>query len=117
LPHVVLNGEIDFEALFNKIKPLSIINGNVILKTKETYIEKNKKDILIDSLAIEDNKKTSFLSLVSSRDDGVVIRLYPNMSVEKTNGVKQILAELAMQFLHANPELKLGKTNLQDYLK
>ncbi len=116
MPHVVLNGKISFEDVFNNLKPISIRNEKIILKTNEIYLEKNKKDILIDSLAIENQKKISFLVLVSSRDDGLVIRLYPNMSVEKTNGVKQILAELAKQLLQINPELKLGKTNLQDYL-
>jgi len=117
LPHVVLNGKTSIEEIFDKLSPVFVRNGECILKTKETYLEKNKKDMLIDSLAIEKGKKTVFLALISSREDGVVVRLYPQFEVEKTDGVKQILAELAKQLLQTFPEMRVGETNLQDYLK
>ncbi len=117
LPHVVLNGKISVEEIFDKLNPLFIKNPDGILKTKEAYLEKNKKDILIDALAIENGKKTVFLALISGREDSVVVRLYPQFDVEKTDGVKRILAELAKQMLQTFAELKVGETNLQDYLK
>lgn len=117
LPHVVLTGKTSVEEVFDKLKPLFIRNGVSILKTKETYLEKNRKDILVDSLAIEKGKKTTFLALISGRDDGVVVRLYPLVEVEKTDGVKRVLAELAKQLLLTFPEMQVGETNLQDYLK
>jgi hypothetical protein len=117
LPHVVLTGKTSIEEIFDKIQPLFIRNKDSILKTKETYLEKNKKDILVDSLAIEKNKKTAFLSLISGREDGVVVRLYPQVEVEKTEGVKRVLAELAKQLLQTFPEMQVGETNLQEYLQ
>jgi hypothetical protein len=117
LPHVVLNGKTSVEEIFDKLNPLFIKNPEGILKTKEAYLEKNKKDIIVDALAIENGKKTVFLALISGREDGVVVRLYPMFDVEKTDGVKRILAELAKQLLQTFPELKVGETNLQDYLK
>ena len=83
----------------------------------EVYIEREKNVILIDSLAIETEKKTAFLAMISGRSDGVVVRLYPKIEVEKTEGVKMILAELAKQLTATFPELKVGETNLDDYLK
>jgi hypothetical protein len=117
LPHVVLNGEISVEDIFEKIKPIFIKNQNEILRTKEVYIERNKKEVLINSLVIEKNKKAEFLALISGRDDGVVVRIYPQVEVEKTDGVKKVLAELAKQLLQTFPDLHVGETNLQDYLK
>ena len=73
--------------------------------------------ILIDSLAIDADKKTVFLAMISGRNDGVVVRLYPKIDVEKTEGVKKILSELAKQLIATFPELKIGETNLDNYLK
>lgn len=117
LPHVVLNGKTSVEEIFSKLQPLFIRSQDVILKTKEAYLEKNKRDILVDSLAIEKGKKTPFLALISGREDGVVVRLYPTVEVEKTDGVKMVLAELAKQLMQTFPEMHIGETNLQDYLK
>ena len=116
MPHVVLNGKTSVEEIFEKLNPIFIKNADGVLRTKEAYLEKNKKDILIDSLAIEKSKKTVFLALISGRDDGVIVRVYPQVEVEKTDGVKRILSELAKQ-LQTFPDLQVGETNLQDYLK
>ena len=67
-------------------------------------------------MAIEDNNKASFLVLLSRREDGLVIRIYPDSNVEKTEGIKKILAKIAKQLLEKFPNLRIGKTNLQDFL-
>jgi hypothetical protein len=117
LPHVVLNGKAAIEIIFKELKPLMIRNENSILKTSDVYLEREKNVILIDSLAIDADKKTVFLAMISGRDDGVVVRLYPKINVEKTEGVKKILVELAKQLIATFPELKIGETNLDNYLK
>jgi hypothetical protein len=117
LPHVVLNGKVAVENIFKELKPLMIRNKNGILKTTDVYLEREKNVILIDSLAIEADKKTVFLAMISGRDDGVVVRLYPKIDVEKTEGVKKILVELGKQLIAMFPEFKIGETNLDNYLK
>ena len=117
LPHVVLNGKAAIENIFKELKPLMIRNENSILKTTDVYLEREKKAILIDSLAIDADKKTVFLAMISGRNDGVVVRLYPKIDVEKTEGVKMILVELAKQLIATFPELTVGETNLDNYLK
>ncbi len=116
MPHVVLNGTISVEEIFDKLNPVFIRNDECIIKTKEAYLEKNKKDILVDSLVIEKGKRTGFLALISGRDDGVVVRLYPQLEIEKTDGVKKVLAELAKQVMQTFPEMHVGETNLQDHI-
>lgn len=117
MPHVVLNGKILIYDIFRELKPLFIRKEDCILKTSDMYLERGNTAILIDSLSIEEGKKTNFLAMISSREDGLVVRLYPKIEVEKTDGVKRILAELAKQLVSAFPELKIGETNLGDYLK
>lgn len=117
MPHVVLAGKAAIEDIFKELKPIFIRNESTILRTTEVYLERGKNAILVDSLAIEANKKTIFLTMISGRDDGVVVRVYPKIEVEKTDGIKKILVELAKQLISTFPELRLGETNLQDYLK
>ena len=116
MPHVVLIGVVSIESIFKELKPLFIKDDLGILRTMEVFLEREKNAILIDSLAIEANKKRNFLSMISGREDGIVIRLYPKVEVEKTDGVKKILAELAKQLIQIFPQLKIGETNLSNYL-
>ena len=117
MPHVVLNGKVHIKDIFDKMKTLFIRKEGVILKTSNTYIDREKKSILIESLAIEDGKKINFFTMISNREDGIVVRIYPGSEVEKTDGVKRILAEIAKQLLDTFSELKVGKTNISGFLK
>jgi hypothetical protein len=117
MPHVVLLGNVEIEDIFRELKPVFIRNKKMILKTSESYLERDKNSILIDSLAIEEDKKTVFLAMISGREDGVVVRLFPKIEVDKTEGVKKMLSELAKQLIAMFPELKIGETNLANYLK
>jgi len=117
MPHVVLNGNVDVESVFGKLEPIFIREGSRILRTLDMYLDRNKTSVLIDSLVVDSGLKTSFLALISGREDGLVVRLYPKVDVEKTDGVKQILAEIAKQLMRVIPGLKVGETNLDDYLR
>lgn len=117
MPHVVLNGQTSMETIFGGIKPFSIRTANGIIKASDIFINQQKTAILIESLAIEDSVNRSFLSMVSKRDDGVVVRIYPRGEVEKTPGVKRILAQIAKQILEISAGLKVGETNLSEYMQ
>ena len=116
LPHVVLNGKASIQNIFEKLEPLFVRDGTDILRTMELYLERSKNAILIDSLAIEANKKKSFLAMITGRENGVVVRLYPKQEIEKTEGVKRILAEIAKQIVRKFPDFKTAETNLGEYL-
>ena len=117
MPHVVLNGNIGVENVFTALKPLFFRNGTDILRTSESYLEREKNAILVDSLSIQRDKKIGFLLMISGREDGIVIRLYPKSEVEKTEGVKRLIAEIAKQLLQTFPELRRGETNLSEYFR
>jgi len=117
MPHVVLNGDITVESVFSKFEPLFIRTDSCIMRTLDMFLERGGNSVLIECLVVDSGLKTSFLAMVSGREDGVVVRLYPKVEVEKTSGVKQILAEIAKQLMRIFPTLKVGETNLDDYLK
>lgn len=116
MPHVVLNGNIDIENVFKELKPLFLKDEHVLLRTEDSYLEREKRAILIESLSIQEDKSINFLTMINKREDGIVVRLYPKSEVEKTEGVKRLLAELAKQLLQTFKELRLGETNLNKYL-
>ena len=116
MPHVVLNGSIKLKEVFHNLSPLTIRNGEVILRTMKKYIDSEEESILVEALAIEKGRKTDFLALLNLREDGLVIRIHPYSKIEKTDAVKKTLAEIAKQLLEIFTNLKVGKTNLQDFL-
>ena len=116
MPHVVLIGTINLKDIFKKLSPLMIKQEKTILKTSYKYINDYENSILIEALAIEEGKKTNFFVLIEKRKDGLVIRVYPEPVIEKTQGVKKILATIAKQIIEEFPMLKIGKTNLQEFL-
>lgn len=116
MPHVVLNGNVEVIDIFKTIKPLFIKSDKGIIKTTEFFISKNRKNIIIKTLTIEERNKVSFLILINNREDGIVIRLYPDFDVLKTIGVKRSIVEVANQILKEFQSLKVGKTNLAEYL-
>jgi hypothetical protein len=116
MPHVVLNGTAEMVDIFQQLSPIMIRYEKTLLKTSDKYINFNKSSILVESLAIEDGNKIGFLVLIGKREDGIVVRIYPEFAIEKTNGVKKILAGIAKQLLERFSELKIGKTNLQEFL-
>lgn len=115
MPHVVLNGNTSIGEIFDRFEPLFIRKEGIILKTVDFYINREKNAILVDSLVVMSGGNTVFLAFISGRSDGVVVRLFPKMDVEKTEYVKKTLVELAKQLLTMFPNFKVGDTNLGDY--
>ena len=117
MPHVVLNGTVSVDDIFNGLKSVFVRNESGILKTDTSYLSRDKTAILIEALTIEGGVKRSFFAMIGRREDGVVVRIYPGSDVEKTVGVKSILSDIAKQLLMAFPKLAIGETNLQEFLK
>lgn len=115
MPHVVLKGNVKVEGIFEELEPIFVKNEKGILRTANTYIDRDGKSILIESLAIEEVKKVQFLCMISAREDGIVVRIYPGFEVEKTSGVKRILVEVSRQLIKNIPQLTVGETNLSEY--
>jgi len=116
MPHVVLTGTTKIVEVFQQLSPIMLRYEKTLLKTSDKYINFNKNSILVEALAIEDGNKISFLVLIGKREDGLVVRIYPEFAIEKSKGVKRILAGMAKQLLERFSELKIGKTNIQELL-
>lgn len=116
MPHVVLTGTLDLEAVFKCLEKFTDRDGSHILRTGPAYLERDGGGILQEATVIEDKKSLNFLLFITKRDDGIVVRLHSFVGVEKTDGVKRLLALVAKRILVAFPAAAIGTTNLQDYL-
>jgi len=116
IPHVVIEGELNTQEIFEKIEPLFIKEENLLIRSTNSYLSTDKKTILVETLVIENRNKNQYFAIVNHRDDGVVVRIHPMLDIEKTNGIKRALAEIGKQILENFGGTKVGKTNLSDFL-
>ena len=116
IPHVVLVGPVDMEEVFRRLRPVFVKTDRGILKSTEAYMDRARRSIIVDSLSIEGGEKVRFLMNIALRDNGLVVQLFDVPKVERTEGVKRVLAETAKQLLLSFDELEVGETNLQKYL-
>ena len=116
MPHVVLVGNVDMEEVFRRLKPVFVKTDRGILKATDSYMDRGRRNIIIDSLAIEGGERERFLMLIGQREEGLVVRLFDVPEVEGTEGVRRVVAETAKQILGTFPDLSVGETNLERYL-
>jgi hypothetical protein len=89
MPHIVFNGKIDFEKISKNFAP-------IIMKIDEFH-----QEFFIQVLT--NNKKST-------------VRLFPLTDPKKTNSVKKAMVLISQLIQNNNTELKITKTNLQEYL-
>ena len=116
VPHVMLVGMVDMEEVFRRLRPVFVKSERGIFKATDSYIDRGRRNILIDALSIEAGEQTRFLVMVSQHEDGLDVRLWPGLEVEKSDGVKRVLAETAKQLMENFPGLVVGETNLKRFL-
>jgi hypothetical protein len=115
IPHVVLTGEVDIKDVFQHLQSLTLRNHQTLIRTQTAYLASDDTAMIIESLAGTPPTLQHFLILINRRNDGLVIRIHPHSTVDKTTEVKQLLAEVAKQILQSYPRLTIGKTNLQEF--
>lgn len=117
MPHAVITGNVDLTEVFDALQPVLEKTDRGVLKTTGRYLSHDGRTVIVEALAIDDGVQRPFLAMISQRDDGAVIRLHPSSGgIEKTDGVKRVLASLAKQLLAMDEAWTLGETNLGDHL-
>jgi len=70
----------------------------------------------VECLTVEGYLRQSFFVLVTSAAGGVMVRLLPRTSPEKTPGVKRCLVWVARWLAAQDPAARPGTSNLNDHL-
>ena len=113
MPHIVLDKSLnlfDFSILF---KPL--FQKSPLIKINDMYVDTRGTSALLNTIVI-DNSHHEFLIQLITNKDKTTIRLYPLTDPEKTDAVKQSLANLYFEIRRCYPDVKVIKSNLWDYI-
>tara|TARA_B110000014_G_C19806595_1_gene418819 strand:- start:211 stop:573 length:363 start_codon:yes stop_codon:yes gene_type:complete len=114
MPHIVLDRQInlfDFAVLF---KP--VFQKSPLIKIHEMYTDTLGTNALFSTVVIDDTHHDFFIQVMTGKDR-TTIRLLPATDPEKTDAVKQSLANLCLEIQKLYPDMKVTKSNLWDFLK
>lgn len=114
MPHVVFDKKIDLES-FSKGFEATILKKPFLIKLLDVYIDKKKRIALVPAVVIDKLHQQFFIE-ISTRKEKTTIRLFPGTDPEKTDGVKMSLG-LAAKIIHEmNPNHKITRTNIAEFL-
>ena len=114
MPHVVFDKEIDLESFSKEFKE-TMIKKPCLIKLLDVYTNKQKRTVLVPAVVI-DKLHQQFLIEISTRKDKTTIRLFPGTDPEKTDGVKMSLGLTAKIIQEINPNFKVTRTNINEFL-
>ena len=114
MPHVVFDKEIDLESFSVEFKEM-MIKEPFLIKLLDVYTNKEKRVALVPAVVI-DKLHQQFLIEISTRKDKTTIRLFPGTDPEKTDGVKMSLGLTAKIIQEINPNFKIIRTNIDEFL-
>ena len=114
MPHVVLDQKIDLGRFYKDFE--GIFAEKPIIKIQNVFLDKLERTALFPTIVVESQNNQQFLIEVNIKYDRTTIRLYPNTDPEKTAGVKTSMGLLVDRLLHAFPDVKIMKTNIQNFI-
>ena len=127
MPHIVLTKVSDFESFYHNFKKEVIIIKNeekdqttsTIIRFEDILLNQLKNLLLIKTIVIENGNQsqTYYIMVMKKNNDQITIRLDPLTDPKnKTDAVKISLANIAKQYKKIDPEISIGRTNLEQYL-
>ena len=127
MPHIVLTNVSDFESFYHNFKKGVLIIKNeekdqttsTIIRFEDILLNQLKNLLLIKTIVIENGNQsqTYYIMVMKKNNDQITIRLDPLTDPKnKTDAVKISLANIAKQYKKIDPEISIGRTNLEQYL-
>lgn len=114
MPHIVFDKTIGLDTLYADFIPFVRMEP-CIIKLNDFFLSKTKKVALVPTVVI-DEKNQQFLIEIFAKEEKTTIRLYPGTDPEKTNGVKTSLGCMAKIIQKKFPDLKISKTNIDEFI-
>lgn len=114
MPHVVFDKGVDLDRYIKNFKPI-IEKGRDFIKIENAFLDKNKREILLPVMIINEEKQNFFVQVLSSTDK-TTIRLLPLTDPKKTDAVKSSLGIIAKNISKFDSSLKITKTNIEEFI-
>jgi len=113
MPHVVIEGDVDLPAWAREFAPRVLRSGSDLYKIERFYLDTGGRSALIEVLAIEAGRKQPFYVRVSSPENSTsTVRIDPLTHPDRSEGVKQIVAEIGAELLRRTRGARVSVTNL-----
>lgn len=113
MPHVVIRGSVDLRRYTDEFEPLLVRRDGDVLRADRIYLERDGRTALVAALVVEAGRKQPFYVRISAHDRGsATLRVDPATHVERSEGVKALVAALGADLLARTPGARLEVTNL-----
>ena len=118
MPHAVITGPVSPELAYRELRPFRLKDGDVVLKLGEGYLGRTGRQVLFEATAVEGPPRVSrrFFVELTSRDDGLTVRLNPLTDTEKTEGVRRLVAAVAARVVALRDEARIERSNVDRFL-
>lgn len=97
MPHLVLRGSVDFEAVTSGLDPDVERWKRAVIKTVDRWRRADGAAVLVDGVIVELARPLHPVAMLADRHGDTVIRLWPVVEIERTPAVQRWLAVLAAQ--------------------
>lgn len=112
MPHAVVEGDVDLPAWARELPELFERRGADVLRTGEVLVERGGRALLVEATAVEAGRRQTFYIRVSAHASRATVRIDPLCRVERSEGVRALVALVAADLLARTRGAKLGATNL-----
>lgn len=116
MPHVQVVGAGSVKELAGRIEEFTVSRPPIVLKLLEVYPCRAAAKALLEVVVVEGRLRQNFFLLIRDEQGGLIIRCHPILPVQKTDGVKQMIVEIAKRIIALTPGAKVGNTNLGAFL-
>lgn len=116
MPHIqILNAPAGPE-LARRVEPFTVARPPEILKVLDVYASSSSRRVLLEVVVVEGHLRQNFFLLLREDEGVFLLRCHPVLPVQKTDGVKRVIVEVARRILDMAPEARLGNTNLESHI-
>jgi hypothetical protein len=104
---------VDLEALASEFRPILIRSGGDVLRADHCYVEREGRALLLEALVVESGRKLPFYVKVTRHDRGsATVRVDPMTHPERSEGVRALVARVAVWLLESTPGARPGRANV-----
>lgn len=119
MPHVVIRGSLDlpgfvagFEPILDRSPGDGAAGGGDVARADRVFLEHSGRNALVECLVVEGGRKQPFYVKISVHDSKSTVRVDPICRIERSAGVKSLVAQLGSRVLRATPRGEIEVTNL-----
>jgi len=112
MPHLVLDGVVDVEALLERMPREVRRWGPAVLKTEQLWLRSDGRALLVEGVVVEHSRPLHPIAVVAEHRGGTRVSLWPYAPVERTPAVQRWLAAVASD-VRALSGGALRATNIQ----